>query len=252
MMKGVIKNINPNAAIIDLYHAVQPQSIKEAAFLLATCYKYFPANSIFVCVVDPGVGTKRNIIIVKTKKYFFIAPDNGLISPALKEDPPLKTVLIQNSKYFLKSVSNTFHGRDIFAPVSAHLSAGVDICDFGKEIKKIAELDVRKLGIKGDKLCGEVIFVDTFGNLVTNIQESILKNFPDDYISITINKKKISGLKSNYLAVKKGKPLAIIGSFGYLELSLREGNASKYFAAVSGTKVVLKREGKRAHKKDAE
>lgn len=241
IMKGVIKSINPDVQIIDLYHAVKPQSIRESAFLLASCYSYFPARSIFVCVVDPGVGTKRNILLARTKKYFFIAPDNGLISPVLKKEAQEKIISIDNSKYFLKPVSNTFHGRDIFAPVAAHLSLGADISDFGTELKQVAELDPGKPKIKGNKLSGEIIFVDTFGNLVTNIPENILSKTAKNRITILINKKKITGLKNSYTAVRKGAPLAIIGSFGYLELSVRDGSAGGYFDAGVSTKVVVEK-----------
>jgi len=134
VMKGVMKNINPDADIIDLNHNIEPQNIKQAGFCLSGSYKFFPKGTIFVCVVDPGVGSERKIILLKTKKHYFIAPDNSIISDVVKNEKVEKITWVNNGKYFLTPVSNTFHSRDIFSPVSGWLSLGTDINKFGPAI----------------------------------------------------------------------------------------------------------------------
>jgi S-adenosylmethionine hydrolase len=239
IMKGVIKDINPEVSIIDLSHNVSSQAVREAAFILLTSYKYFPNKSILVCVVDPGVGSVRKIILAETEHYCFIAPDNGLLSPVLEREPSKRMVSVENSEYFLKPVSRTFHGRDIFAPVSAHLSLGKDTNVFGRPADEVFHLDLGNLQIKDKEIRGEIVFVDSFGNLVTNIPEDVLKGIQKRRIFVCIDESRISGLKESYTEVQKGEPLAIFGSFGYLELSVREGKANKYFTASEGTEVIL-------------
>src|SRR3990172_5235382 len=159
IMKGVIAGINPFANIIDICHSIPPQDIFSGAYLLYTSYKYFPRKTIHVAVVDPGVGSRTDIVCVETKDYFFLVPDNGLLSFILQEERPKSIFRVTNNKYFLPSPSNTFHGRDVFAPVAAHLSLGVK---------------PQKMGIKINQLEHKIIYIEKFRNLITNIKKEYI------------------------------------------------------------------------------
>lgn len=224
VMKGVILGINPVARIVDITHNVRPQDIMSAAFLLKGSYRFFPKGTIHLVVVDPGVGSKRKAIIVKTMDYYFVGPDNGVLSIALSEIE--KIINITNEKYFLKSVSNTFHGRDVFAPVAGYLSKGVQLERFGREVREYKKLDIPK--VKAGK--GQIIYIDRFGNLVTNIPKGVSGKI--QFKGISIDK-----ISSSYAEVEIGMPLAIFGSFGNLEISIREGSARDYFHAKIGDEV---------------
>ncbi|HHT9159902.1 MAG TPA: SAM hydrolase/SAM-dependent halogenase family protein, partial [Candidatus Brocadiaceae bacterium] len=175
VMKGVITGINPLANIIDICHNIPPQDVFNAAYLLYTSYKYFPRGTIHVAVVDPGVGSRRDIVCVVTKDYFFLVPDNGILSFIIQDEKPKSIFRITNSKYFLPSPSNTFHGRDVFAPVSAHLSLGAKLRQLGIKINQLKQLDIPKPDYKKTgQLEGQVIYIDRFGNLISNITKEYL------------------------------------------------------------------------------
>ncbi|MDR4509663.1 MAG: SAM-dependent chlorinase/fluorinase [Candidatus Brocadiaceae bacterium] len=242
IMKGVIAAINPQSSIIDICHSIPPQDIFQGAYLLYTAYKYFPKDTIHVAVVDPGVGSERDIVCVHTKDYLFLAPDNGILGFILPHERPQTIVRITNKKYFLPSPSTTFHGRDIFAPVAAHLSLGVKLQQLGIETDHLNTLCLpmprkkRKGGIEG-----EVIAIDRFGNLITNITKDYLKGLkcPQRNIGILIGKRKITGLGKSYAEANIGMPLALFGSSGFLEVSINQGNAGKYFKVEKGAKVAI-------------
>jgi len=242
VMKGVILKINPEAKIVDICHQVKPQGLLEAALLLKSSFRYFPSGTAHLVVVDPQVGSKRKKILVKTKNYFFIAPDNGVLSPALKEEPAIEIIEITNEKYFLKPLSNTFHGRDIFAPVAAHVSKGEHVEEFGRRIESFQVLELPKVKITSQSLVGEVIYIDHFGNLVSNIDAKTFKNFTKNKIfKVFIKDKIINHLSHSYAEGLTSKPLALIDSFNYLEIALRDGSVSDYLAVDKGEKVVINR-----------
>lgn len=226
VMKGVILGINPVARIVDITHNVRPQDIMSAAFLLKGSYKYFPKGTIHLVVVDPGVGSKRKAIIVKTEDYIFVGPDNGVLSLALDECKIKKIIHITNVNYFLKPVSDTFHGRDVFAPVTGYLAKGIQLEKFGREVREYKKLDIPK--VKAGK--GQIIYIDRFGNLVTNIPKGVSGKI--QFKGISIDK-----ISSSYAEVEIGRPLAIFGSFGNLEISIRNGSAKDYFRAKIGDEV---------------
>jgi S-adenosylmethionine hydrolase len=231
VMKGVILKINPQAKIIDLCHNVKPQDINEAAFLLLNSYKYFPKDTVHLVVVDPGVGSKRKRLLVKTKDYLFVGPDNGVLSLALKGEVIQGIVQITNEDFFLKPVSDTFHGRDIFSPVVAYLSLGRRIDDFGKRIKTIKQLSVPEPRKLKNKLIGKVIYIDHFGNLVTNIsRQDFIGWIKDSHFKICIASEVIKKISHSYQEGKKFKPLAIFNSFGNLEISVKEDSAQRFFS----------------------
>lgn len=242
-MKGVILGINPEAKIVDITHQIPPQDILEAAYTLYTSYKYFTKGTIHVIVVDPGVGSRRRIIALKTRDYIFIAPDNGVLSLVLQKEKVKEIVKVTNKKYFLKPVSDTFHGRDIFSPVAAHLSQGVSFKNIGKRTKKIRELKISKPEVSRGQVIGRIIHIDRFGNLVTNIDKETMKSEvqgPMSKVKINIGKRRIRGIRKSYTEVKKGELLALFGSSGFLEISINLGNASKVLNVKKGEKIKVK------------
>lgn len=238
VMKAVILKINPDARIVDICHEIEPQDILQAAFLLRSSFRFFTSGTVHLVVVDPTVGSKRKKILVKTKNYFFIAPDNGVLSLALKEERPLKIIEIASQNYFLKPLSDTFHGRDIFAPVAAYLSKIKDIYKFGEPINSFKELSLPAIKMTSKSLVGEIIYIDRFGNLVSNIDKETLNNFIENKkFKICIKDKIIDRLSCSYAEVSALEPLALIDSFNYLEIAINGGSAGNYFKAKKGTKI---------------
>ncbi len=237
VMKGVIKSINPKVEIIDLTHNIEPQNVLQSAYVLAGSYKYFPKGSIFVCVIDPGVGSERNIIIVETQKYKFIVPNNGIISKVIEKEKILNVYEVAplndtNKKYFLFPISYTFHGRDIFAPISAYLSKGKQLKDILKKIELscVYKLNLPKVKIKNKCFIGQYIFYDHFGNIVTNLEESLLKKNIKYKVISEFGKCKITiPVVKSYSEVNINNLLAIPNSYGYIEISIRNGSAKKFF-----------------------
>lgn len=237
-MKGVILSVCPEVRIIDITHLISPQNVHEAAYVLSFAYPYFPEETIHVAVVDPGVGSGRKIAAVKTKAGVFIAPDNGLLSLVLEEQEILAAFSVKNSDIFIHPVSRTFHGRDIFAPAAARLACGMEMDLLGPALdtESLIRLDFGappKVDEKG-VLCGSVIFADRFGNLVTNIGRSHIKeafgasvSYLGRQVCIRAGGRIIRGLSDLYSCVPKGEPLAIIGSSNRLEISVNGGNAEK-------------------------
>lgn len=248
VMKGVILSICPDARIIDLSHAISPQDIRQAAFLIKASYAYFPANTLHVVVVDPGVGSGRRIILTCADGHLFLAPDNGVLTWLL-QGPRFETAYeVSCQQLFLKQLSNTFHGRDIFAPVAAHLANGFLETKVGRELNR-DELTVLSLpDAKFDKatrvLTGSIVSIDRFGNLLTNIHHDLLESiipagsYPG--ITITINNQTIRGLQPSYASVPKGSLLAIIGSRNYLEIAANQGNAAQILGAATNTEIRLR------------
>ena len=234
-MKGVILNINPQCLLIDITHQVRPQDIEEGAFILANTYFYFPKGTIHLSVVDPGVGGIRKPILLVTRNYYFVGPDNGLFTLVVQREKMKQVVALTKKNYFLSKVSSTFHGRDIFAPVAAHLSFGIKPNAFGYEINSLKELKIQKPVVKEGKLLGEIVHIDAFGNLVSNIEEGRLFRFIQSRpFVIRAGKKVISGLKKGYWEGKKGELIGLLGSGGFLEISVREGNAQKFLKVKKG------------------
>lgn len=242
VMKGVILKINPRAKILDICHEVCPQDIFAAAFLLSSAYAYFPRGTVHLVVVDPGVGSKRKAIIVKTKDYFFVAPDNGVLSLSLQKEKPQKIVEINNPKYFLRPVSATFHGRDIFALVAAYLSCGKKIDSFGKRLTSYQKLEFPKIKLSANSLGGEIIYIDRFGNLVSNIAEKDFFAFvKKSKFKVFIRNKVIDRLSSSYSQGHPPKPLALFDSFGFLEIALNSGSAERLLNTKKGTTIKVVR-----------
>ena len=242
VMKGVILSLNPSVNIIDITHQIDPQDILHAAYTIKSSYKYFPPGTIHILVVDPGVGSRRAIIALKADNHIFLAPDNGLLSLIIDKAEENLIISIDNPKYFLNQVSKTFHGRDIFAPVAAHISKGISLKNIGTPVNKneLTYLNMIKPFILSNTIKGSIISIDRFGNLITNIDYNLIKKLKtSENIKIILHNKKICGLSKNYKSTNMKSPLAIIGSNGYLEISVNCGNAEKYFGAEKGDKIKI-------------
>lgn len=235
VMKGVILSINPDAKIFDITHDISSHNIKEGVFLLNGFYQYFPKGSIHIVIVDPGVGSKRKGILVESDGYFFVGPDNGMFSYQIKKGLK-KAIELSNKKFHLKDVSSTFHGRDIFAPVAAYLSIGIDSNEFGSEVKEYEILDLDP-EINNSEIDGEIIHIDKFGNLITNIRKELIIN--KDF-EILIKDIKISNISKSYFEGKKEDILAIFGSSSFLELSVNMGRAEDKVGAKVGDRVKVR------------
>jgi len=242
IMKGVIECIAPGTRVIDLSHEIRPQNVKEAAYLLGRSYPYFPSGSIHCCVVDPGVGTSRHGMAARLGDQFFVGPDNGLFSilyiEQLKKGAAIKTVMLSNPEYQLSQVSHTFHGRDIFAPAAAHLAAGVDIGALGEEIEEPVLLDLPQPSIEDEEWNGEIIHVDAFGNLASNIRFPSFST--DSAVRITIGDFTNIPLIKTFGDAYPGEVVAVIDSFGYLTVSVVNGNASLELGLGTGERIRVK------------
>ena len=225
VMKGVMLGINPDAVIVDITHEIKKYNIYEGAFKLRSYYSYFPQGTVHVTVVDPGVGGPRHPLAVEAGGYFFVGPDNGIFSLVIESSEKPVIVEITRSEFILGNVSRTFHGRDIFAPAAAHLSNGLNILELGSPLSQPVSLDIPEIKIKGDEVTGVVLYSDSFGNLVTNIQADMIK--PGSVVYVGPHR--IGSVKATYGEVERGKLLAIIGSSGLLEISVNRGSARKVF-----------------------
>lgn len=236
-MKGAILSVNGNAKIVDITHEIPPQDIRAAGFTIANYYKTFPERTIHVCVVDPGVGSERRAILVETPEYYFVAPDNGLLSFVFSEEESFRVFELTNERFFASSVSRTFHGRDVFAPVAAHLSKGLSAAgEFGGQIKDFVRFETpRPQRMSGSKIKAEIINIDRFGNLVTNLKR---EDLPDNFI-LEVNRKRVVKHQNYYAEAKAGEIFSIMGSAGFLEIVAFRGSAKDLLNAERGEKVLL-------------
>lgn len=246
IMKGVILSINPSVAIVDLTHCIDPQDTVSAAYMIESAYSYFPEKTVHVVVVDPGVGTGRAVIAAEASGRYFLAPDNGVLGLVLKSSSPAKIVRVENEEYFLTPVSRTFHGRDIFAPVAACISRGVPLERFGPSVSAsgIFQPEIPQPRVSGSgELEGRVISVDRFGNLITNLDEKSIQRLENSCsngskcICIQAGSCFIRGISASYRHVPEGGILALIGSRGFLEISVNMGNASEFCGQGKGSEV---------------
>ena len=252
IMRGVVLGINPQARLLDLTHQISPQNVAQASFVLGNSYRYFPPEAIHVVVVDPGVGTGRRPVLVSTPHGRFVGPDNGVLSQVLSglmDNPPSESgtaqlpaevtaVHLTNSAFWRMPVSHTFHGRDVFAPVAAHLSLGVLPGEMGESIDSLAWLPMPKPTIVASGIEGEIVYEDWYGNLVSNIPEDLLigASFPRVYIK----QRRIEGLCRTFGDAPSGQELiALIDSHGFLEVAVPNGSAAGLLGVKAGERVVV-------------
>lgn len=229
-MKGVIKEIAPEVDIVDITHSIEPYDIDQGILVLASTYNYFPKETIHVIVVDPGVGSKRKAVLVETDKHFFIAPDNGILEWIFSNENIVNIIDIKNTEYFHKPVSNTFHGRDIFAPVAAYLCNGKNTKHFGANLKApVRKEDFYPEFKDNNSISGKILVLDNFANIITNIHKSDLLKMKKSVFNIsstTITFKDIH-LKEFYSESKDQEIFLLIGSSGFLEITVKRNKAGK-------------------------
>jgi S-adenosylmethionine hydrolase len=232
-MKGIVSSITPNIRLVDITHDITPHNIREGAFVLQTTVPYFPVGTVHVAVVDPGVGTERKGLIITTKSHILVGPDNGVLMPAAHFLGDFFVYEITNPRYMLNSISNTFHGRDIFAPVAAHILNGVPFKKIGERTRNFVDLNFGHGDITDKSATGNIIYIDRFGNAITNINGMRLRevlSYDKKIMMFAGNKQKETMFVKSYNFVKKGQLLTTIGSSNYLEIGVNQGNAAKKLA----------------------
>ena len=251
VMKGVIASISPQAPIIDLTHGIPPQQVLAGALVLRESVNFFPRRTIFLGVVDPGVGTGRKPIAVETKSGLrLVGPDNGLLWLAAERAKIKRIVELRSPRYRLPKVSASFHGRDIFAPAAAWLWRGAPMGEFGPPLQTMMQLDAGGRVVQDqNELYGEIIYIDGFGNLITNISRTTFERFARRFqqcrLSIRIKRRTSLALYKAYAEAPQGAPLAIFGSFDLLEIAVRDGNAARHFNAALGLPISIHTAGSR-------
>lgn len=242
-MKGVILQVNPKAIIVDITHEINPQDIYHGAFVLRQCLPWFPPKTIFVAVVDPTVGTNRRILAARYNDRYVLAPDNGLLT-LVHRDAVLQGIRsVENRQYFAAQVSSTFHGRDIFAPVAAHLSKGLAFDHLGPAIDRMEVLSLSRPQVHRDgTVDGEVVLIDHFGNLITNIAVTDLSaaSTRRHHLHVTVGETVIGPIQSSYADVPAGQPVALLGSSQMLEIGINGGDAAKTLGVPRGIPVFLR------------
>lgn len=255
VMKGVMRGIHPPSQFVDISHAIQPQNVRQAAFALLNSYRYFPPGTVFLIVVDPGVGTTRRPLAAQAGDYLFVAPDNGVLSYVFQELQDVQIVELENPDYRLPNASNTFHGRDIFAPAAAHLAAGVSLFQLGSVVTDPMLLPAPELTVEDKRIVGELVHIDHFGNAVTSIGQlhwvrddrlTLVPRLGDETGSVQIvaptarillTGAELTGIYHHYGEVGRGDLLAMVGSNGHLEISVNQGSAAVRLDLAIGDRV---------------
>jgi S-adenosylmethionine hydrolase len=240
-MKGVILSIHPGGATVDISHDIPAGDVHTGAFALAASYKFFPKGTIHVAIVDPGVGGKRKAIAVQTADYLFVGPDNGVLSFALAKEKIKSIRQLTNETVFLAPVSRTFHGRDIFAPVAAHLSKGLSPHLLGPKLTDFVRLPWPKVETNINVVRGRIVYIDRFGNAITSIDQSCLSGLTGSACEVFVRQKRVCPLATFYQAVQPGKPVAILGSSDLLEIAVNGGSAARILRLRIGDAVVVRR-----------
>ncbi len=241
VIKGVILSINPDVNIIDITHNVLPHDLLDGALTVGQAYKLFPSKTIHIVVVDPGVGTARRPILVAADQQYLVAPDNGVLSSVYDQSEALYVWNIISEHYFRHPVSNTFHGRDIFAPVAAWLSKSWQTSSFGEPITDFVRFAMPKPKVNGNTIKGVVLKMDHFGNLITNLTaaDAPALTAPDGKFTIRIGNGQVTKMVPTFAQGGAGEPVAVIGSSGYVEIAVNKGSAAKALGATRGVEVTV-------------
>jgi S-adenosylmethionine hydrolase len=241
-MKGVVLGINPEAGLVDICNDVPPYDLLAGALTIGEAYSYYPARTVHVVVVDPGVGTERRPIVADSGKYVFVAPDNGVLSLIFERSERLTVRHVTAEHYFLHPVSTTFHGRDIFAAVAGHVSRGVDLAKLGDPVSDYVRLQIPKPMIEERRIVGTILKFDRFGNIITNIGRRAVAHFaglhPDGFV-IRMGSTEITHIRTAYAQAAAGELFGILGSMGYLEIAANRGSAAQMSGAKAGDVVEL-------------
>lgn len=242
VMKGVILCHAPAATLIDITHAIPPQDIREGAWTLFDSYRYFPSGTVHLLVIDPGVGTSRKILALQADDHFFVGPDNGVFTLLLQKGLVAKAYTLDNQDLFLATISTTFHGRDIMAPVAARIARGMELRHVGNPIdpEKCCRIELPTAEQHGDHIIGTIIHVDHFGNMRTSITVTDLAHIQNkSTISIQCGKQTIRGLSSSYDAVPVGQLLAIFDSRNHLEIAVNRGNGARIIDCTMEEEIII-------------
>ncbi|MCF8044328.1 MAG: SAM-dependent chlorinase/fluorinase [Desulfarculaceae bacterium] len=224
VMKGVIASLNPKANVIDITHSVQPGNILQGAFLLFSSFRYFPRGTVFCAVVDPGVGSNRAALAVRTADYFFVGPDNGLMWQSASDNGIHEIIELSESRFFRKTVSSTFHGRDVFAPAAAHISKGEDVTRMGKGRERMVRLSLAKFDPAGSNRDIRVLHVDTFGNVILDVLAEDFRSAGD--LSVKTGGVTVSACFQSYHEAKEDTPFFVTSSSGFVEIAVKNDNAA--------------------------
>lgn len=240
VVKGVLLTRCPTARLVDLSHEVLPQDVLGGALILASAVDFFPPKTVHLAVVDPGVGTERRPLVIETRDFLLVGPDNGLLSLAAERSPVRRVVHLDRPEHFLSTTSRTFHARDVFAPVAALAASGLPLTRLGSEVENFERLSLPAPRRTDEGVEGQVIHVDRFGNLISNVRAEDLTGFRQSEVLISIRGVQISGLASNYSAVRAGRPLALWNSWGRLEIAVRNDSAARHLRARVGDRVEVR------------
>lgn len=241
-MKGVILAICPDAALVDISHEIPPHDVMRAALELAACYKYFPSGTIFLTVIDPGVGSTRRGLAADIGEYRFVAPDNGVLTLVFQEAPPKKVVELTERRYARPTVSRTFEGRDRFAPAAAWLAKGIQLAALGRALTDYQRLEVPTPRVESDALAGTVLRIDQFGNAVTNIDRRTFEKFIDGtQVQIEAGPHRIGRLVATYADIGADEVCALFGSTDHLELAANSASAAERLSLTRGAAIVIRK-----------
>jgi S-adenosylmethionine hydrolase len=240
-LKGVVLGVCPDATLVDIGHDIPAHDVMAGALELAACYRYFPAGTIFLVVVDPGVGSARRGIAADTGDYRFVAPDNGVLSAVFRGSPPKKVVELTERKYARPTVSHTFEGRDRFAPAAAFLAKGIGLVSLGRSIKDYQLIELPQPVVSGRELSGEVVRVDRFGNLITNIDRRAFEQFAGGgSISVVVGGREIPRIVATYAEAPAGALCALFGSTDHLEVAVNAGDAAALLKLARGSAATIR------------
>jgi S-adenosyl-L-methionine hydrolase (adenosine-forming) len=240
-MKGVIYGLNPAARVVDVTHSIPPQDVRRGAWVLEEVAPYWPPETIHVVVVDPGVGTSRQLVYARFGRAKYVAPDNGVLSRLARREPPSTIVAITERRFWLPEVSRTFHGRDILAPVAAQLSLGLDPARLGPAVNNLVELTWPEVVVMPGSVRGSVRSIDSFGNLITDITSDQLHDAPRDpeRVRVRCDEHETLGIFNTYGDQPPMTLVALLGSSGYLEIAIVDENAAMMLGVKTGTPVAV-------------
>ena len=240
-MKAVVLGVCPDANLVDIGHDIPAHDVVAGALELAACYKYFPVGTIFLVVVDPGVGSSRRGIAAECGDFKFVAPDNGVLSAVFQKTPPRKVVELTERKYARPTVSRTFEGRDRFAPAAGWLAKGIALVSLGKSITNYQVLDLPQPVVSADGITGEIVRVDRFGNLITNIDRKVLEDFAEGRpIAVTVGERNVPRLVATYAEAAAGELCALFGSTDHLEVAVNAGDAARDLGLGRGARATVR------------
>ena len=241
-MKAVVLGICPDATLVDVGHEIPAHDVLAGALELTACYRYFPAGTVFLVVVDPGVGSARRGIAAEASDYRFVAPDNGVLTGVFRETPPKRVVELTERKYARPTVSRTFEGRDRFAPAAGWLAKGVSLTSFGRSITDYVMLEIPAATVSDSSIAGEVVRVDRYGNLITNIDRRTFEHVAENAaIEVRINDRDVPRVVATYAEVAAGELCALFGSTNHLEIAVNAGSAAETLLMDRGARVTVRR-----------